>query len=150
MSGAKPQPAAHLAGRLSTGAPGRSRPAAALGARIDRFRNAAAARGRRFASSSARASFRASSAAPRAWQFQGAAVSYAATAWAYAVEGLSAAERSVLVYLGFRAADDGTCFPSLTTVAKATSLDRSTVKRAKKALIERGLVIVERRVVQHL
>ena len=61
--------------------------------------------------------------------------------WAYSHKGLSAAEVAVLVRLVFVADKDSLeCWPSLATIADATALGVSTVRRSIRSLETAGLI----------
>jgi len=64
----------------------------------------------------------------------------------YAIRGLSVIEKAVLCNLAFRASDkDGTCWPSQELIAEDTGSSIRAVRRAMKALADRGLIRRKRR-----
>lgn len=52
---------------------------------------------------------------------------------------------SVYLYLDDRAGKEGSCFPSIPTIARHTGLSQSTVRRAIKDLTKAGFLTVEER-----
>lgn len=68
-----------------------------------------------------------------------------AVGWAFDREGLSPAQKLVLVALADNASDDGTCWPSQRTLATKTGLANRTVRYALQALEERGIVARQHR-----
>src|SRR5262249_54357532 len=60
-------------------------------------------------------------------------------------ERLSSGAKLVLLYLAERAADDGSCFPGIDSIAEATGQGPSTVRRHLASLVEGKLIERERR-----
>ncbi len=52
---------------------------------------------------------------------------------------------AVYLYLNDRAGEEGSCFPSIPTIARHTGFSQSTVRRAIKDLISAGFLTVEER-----
>lgn len=65
---------------------------------------------------------------------------YKDTNAAIAVDGLSMAEKCVLMVVAAKADEKGICWPSYETIAAGGSMGVATAKRAMKTLIERDLV----------
>lgn len=72
-------------------------------------------------------------------------MSFGAMSDAWDLTGVSPAEKIVLLGLGSYANEAGFCFPSQDKLVAHTCLSASTIKRALKALEERGLIERERR-----
>lgn len=71
-------------------------------------------------------------------------MSWAGITWAYSIEGLSGADKALLLYLGYRM-KDGECraWPKQSTITKATGITKRSVTRATRSLEEKGLIRVE-------
>lgn len=52
---------------------------------------------------------------------------------------------AVYLYLNDRAGKEGSCFPSIPTIARHTGLSQSTVRRAIKDLTRAGFLVVKER-----
>ena len=63
----------------------------------------------------------------------------------YGAEGLSARAVEVYLYLQDRANKEGTCYPSIKTIARDTKLSVSTVKRGIADLVAHGDIKTEQR-----
>jgi hypothetical protein len=58
---------------------------------------------------------------------------------------LSASERQVLIMLALRAGGDGTCYPSVATLARDTGLGLRTIRRTIRLLTTNGRLVVRER-----
>ena len=58
---------------------------------------------------------------------------------------LTSTEINVYQYLCSKANNEGECFPSQTTIAKAVNMHRSTVNQAIKRLQDKNLLIIMQR-----
>lgn len=63
-----------------------------------------------------------------------------ATRWAWIQHVGSSSEKLVLLSMSDRAGDDHTCFPSIERLELDTELNRKTIMRSIKRLIEKGLI----------
>ena len=72
-------------------------------------------------------------------------MSYFRTIYAYSSDELPASAKTVYMYLKDRSDAKGECWPAINTIAKETSMSRSTVKRGIADLIRCGLLTKEPR-----
>ncbi|WP_312668009.1 helix-turn-helix domain-containing protein [Tissierella praeacuta] len=72
-------------------------------------------------------------------------MSYFGTIYSYSSDELPARAKTVYMYLKDRSDAKGECWPAINTIARETSMSRSTVKRAITDLIRCGLLTKEAR-----
>jgi len=72
-------------------------------------------------------------------------LSYFGTIYSYSSDELPARAKTVYMYLKDRSDAKGECWPAINTIARETSMSRSTVKRAITDLIRCGLLTKEAR-----
>ena len=72
-------------------------------------------------------------------------MSYFGTIYSYSSEELPARAKTVYMYLKDKSDAKGECWPAINTIAKETSMSRSTVKRGIADLIRCGLLTKEAR-----
>lgn len=72
-------------------------------------------------------------------------MSYFGTIYSYSSDELSARAKTVYMYLKDRSDAKGECWPAINTIARETSMSRSTVKRGISDLIRCGLLTKEQR-----
>jgi GntR family transcriptional regulator len=72
-------------------------------------------------------------------------LSYFGTIYSYSSEELPARAKTVYMYLKDKSDAKGECWPAINTIAKETSMSRSTVKRGIADLIRCGLLTKEAR-----
>ena len=70
-------------------------------------------------------------------------MSYFGTIYSYSSEELPARAKTVYMYLKDKSDAKGECWPAINTIAKETSMSRSTVKRGIADLIRCGLLTKE-------
>lgn len=72
-------------------------------------------------------------------------MSYFGTIYSYTSDELPARAKTVYMYLKDRSDVKGECWPAINTIARETSMSRSTVKRGIGDLIQCGLLTKESR-----
>ncbi len=72
-------------------------------------------------------------------------MSYFGTIYSYSSDELPARAKTVYMYLKDRSDAKGECWPAINTIARETSMSRSTVKRCIADLIRCGLLTKESR-----
>lgn len=72
-------------------------------------------------------------------------MSYFGTIYSYSSDELPTRAKTVYMYLKDRSDAKGECWPAINTIAKETSMSRSTVKRGIADLIRCGLLTKESR-----
>lgn len=72
-------------------------------------------------------------------------MSFDATRWAWAQQGLKSSQKLVLLALADRAGDDQECYPSIARIASDTGLDRKVIMSAVTELERAELIQVVRR-----
>lgn len=72
-------------------------------------------------------------------------MSYFGTIYSYSSDELPARAKTVYMYLKDRSDAKGECWPAINTIARETSMSRSTVKRGIADLIRCGLLTKESR-----
>ena len=72
-------------------------------------------------------------------------MSYFGTIYSYSSDELPARAKIVYMYLKDRSDAKGECWPAINTIARETSMSRSTVKRGIADLIQCGLLTKEPR-----
>ena len=72
-------------------------------------------------------------------------MSYFGTIYSYSSDELPARAKTVYMYLKDRSDAKGECWPAINTIARETSMSRSTVKRGIADLIRCGLLTKEQR-----
>jgi predicted transcriptional regulator len=72
-------------------------------------------------------------------------LSYFGTIYSYSSDELPARAKTVYMYLKDRSDANGECWPAINTIARQTSMSRSTVKRGIADLIQCGLLTKELR-----
>lgn len=72
-------------------------------------------------------------------------MSYFGTIYSYSSDELPARAKTVYMYLKDRSDANGECWPAINTIARETSMSRSTVKRGIADLIRCGLLAKEPR-----
>ena len=72
-------------------------------------------------------------------------MSYFGEIYSYPAEELPTRAKTVYMYLKDRSDTRGECWPAINTIARETSMSRSTVKRAITDLIRCGLLTKEAR-----
>ncbi|WP_326907064.1 helix-turn-helix domain-containing protein [Sedimentibacter sp. MB31-C6] len=70
-------------------------------------------------------------------------MSYFGTIYSYSYNELPARAKTVYMYLKDRSDTKGECWPAINTIARETSMSRSTVKRGIADLIRCGLLTKE-------